>query len=333
MFEQMGATVSYDPGSQTATVSKAGAEVKVTVGKPEVIINGESRPLDVPPILYHGDVLVPVRVISEGMGGYVQWVPDRRLVVVRYIPATPPPPEAPPPPPEAAPPPPPPPATPNPFKIGGFFRSYYFTRQNASNNPGHAVQLFTPAPNTTPTASIRQVGIAESRSTASTTFRPDGTSARPTCTPIRSTGRASLSRTTPKARSALRKRRPTPIPTIPFPGLPLSSSIKPTRAIKRTVSTVSSAIFSLLAVGEPVGFAHQASRFPRGVFELYRAVVLDGRRRRHADVREPNQLHVQPANVADELPGRQSRHGLEHLREQRRPRHQDQRIRDGKARL
>jgi hypothetical protein len=106
MFEQMGATVSYDAGSKTATVSKPGAEVKVTVGKPEVIINGESRPLDVPPILYQGAVLVPVRVISEGMGAYVQWVPDRRLVVVRYIPATPPPSPAPPPP--AAPSPPPP---------------------------------------------------------------------------------------------------------------------------------------------------------------------------------------------------------------------------------
>ena len=91
MFEQMGAPVSYDPASKTATVSKPGAEIVVTVGKPEVIVNGESRPLDVPPIVYHGDVLVPVRVISEGMGAYVQWVPDKRLVVVRYIPATPPP--------------------------------------------------------------------------------------------------------------------------------------------------------------------------------------------------------------------------------------------------
>jgi hypothetical protein len=26
-------------------------------------------------------ILVPVRVISEGMGAYVQWVPDRRIVV------------------------------------------------------------------------------------------------------------------------------------------------------------------------------------------------------------------------------------------------------------
>jgi hypothetical protein len=36
--------------------------------------------------------LVPVRVISEGMGAYVQWVPEKQLVVVRYLPPTPPPP-------------------------------------------------------------------------------------------------------------------------------------------------------------------------------------------------------------------------------------------------
>jgi Copper amine oxidase N-terminal domain len=85
MFEQMGATVSYDPGTKSVHVSKTGSEVQVTIGKPEVIINGESRPLDVPPEIYQGSVLVPVRVISEGMGAYVQWVPDRRIVVVRYV--------------------------------------------------------------------------------------------------------------------------------------------------------------------------------------------------------------------------------------------------------
>jgi Copper amine oxidase N-terminal domain len=91
MFEQMGATVAYDPASKTVDVTKPGADVKVTVGKPEVVINGETRPLDVPPEIYQGHVVVPVRVISEGMGAYVQWVPDRRIVVVRYLPPTPPP--------------------------------------------------------------------------------------------------------------------------------------------------------------------------------------------------------------------------------------------------
>jgi len=91
MFEQMGATVSYNAGSRTVDVSKPGSDVKVTVGKPEVVINGETRPLDVPPEIYQGHVVVPVRVISEGMGAYVQWVPEKKLVVVRYVNATPPP--------------------------------------------------------------------------------------------------------------------------------------------------------------------------------------------------------------------------------------------------
>ncbi len=106
MFEQMGATVSYNPANKTVDVSKPGSDVKVTVGKPEVVINGETRPLDVPPEIYQGHVVVPVRVISEGMGAYVQWVPEKRLVVVRYIPAAPP-----------APPPPPPPPAPTPTPV------------------------------------------------------------------------------------------------------------------------------------------------------------------------------------------------------------------------
>jgi hypothetical protein len=143
MFEQMGATVSFDASGRTATVTKPGATIVVTVGKPVVVINGESRPLDVPPIVYQGVVLVPVRVISESMGAYVQWVPDRRLVVVRYVEPTAPPTEASPAPEETVAPPPPPSSTPNPLKVGGYFRSYYFTRQNASNNPGTQFN-FTP---------------------------------------------------------------------------------------------------------------------------------------------------------------------------------------------
>jgi Copper amine oxidase N-terminal domain len=93
MFEQTGATVNYDPATKSVDVSKTGADVKVTLGKPVVTINGEDRPLDVPPEMYKGALVVPLRVISEGMGAYVLWVGDKHLVVVRYNPAPPPTPE------------------------------------------------------------------------------------------------------------------------------------------------------------------------------------------------------------------------------------------------
>jgi hypothetical protein len=96
MFEQMGGTVTYTSATQMVEVSKPGVDVQITVGKLSVLINGEPRPLDVPAEIYKGDVLVPVRVISEALGAYVLWVPDKRLVVVRYVTATPPPPPPPP---------------------------------------------------------------------------------------------------------------------------------------------------------------------------------------------------------------------------------------------
>ncbi len=111
MFERLGATVTWDEATGSVDVSKPGSNVKVTLGKPSVVVNGEERPLDVPPALYRGVVVVPVRVISEAMGAYVEWVPDRRVVVVRFLgmPAPPTPAPATP-----APPPPPPAATPAP---------------------------------------------------------------------------------------------------------------------------------------------------------------------------------------------------------------------------
>jgi len=89
MFEAMGASVSWDAASKTATAQKSGASVQVTIGKTQAVINGEARPLDVPPEMYKGAVVVPIRVMSEALGAYVQWVPDRRITVVRYIPPTP----------------------------------------------------------------------------------------------------------------------------------------------------------------------------------------------------------------------------------------------------
>jgi hypothetical protein len=121
MFEDMGGSVSFDAKSKTVTAQKTGASVQVTLGKAEAVINGESRPLDVPPMMYKGVLLVPVRVMSEALGGYVQWVPDRRITVVRYIPPTPVPTPPPTPVPTVAPTlPPTPPPTPKPIVHRGF---------------------------------------------------------------------------------------------------------------------------------------------------------------------------------------------------------------------
>jgi len=85
LFEQMGATVSYDGPSRTVTILAPQRNISLTVDQPVVVINGESRPLDVPPVFENGIVLVPIRVIAETLGAYVQWDPAVRVVVVRFV--------------------------------------------------------------------------------------------------------------------------------------------------------------------------------------------------------------------------------------------------------
>ena len=89
MFEQMGGTISASANGRTITATKGDMSISVTLGSHVAVINGEQRALDVPPMMYHGVLLVPVRVLSEALGAYVKWVGGRRLVVVRYIPPTP----------------------------------------------------------------------------------------------------------------------------------------------------------------------------------------------------------------------------------------------------
>ena len=148
MFEQMGATVSYDAGSKSVKATKPGSEVQVTLGKNEVLINGESRPLDVPPMMYKGVLLVPVRVISEALGAYVQWVPEQHVCVVRYIPPTPVPTPPPTPPPTPVPTPVP---TPHPYVPIGFIQGGFNLHQVANE--------FSPAGNHTSGAWTGEAGL------------------------------------------------------------------------------------------------------------------------------------------------------------------------------
>jgi hypothetical protein len=85
LFEQMGATVNYDGPSRTVVVLAPQRNISLVVDQPLVVINGESRPLDVPPVIVNGILLVPVRVISEALGAYVQWDAALRVVVIRYL--------------------------------------------------------------------------------------------------------------------------------------------------------------------------------------------------------------------------------------------------------
>lgn len=79
--------LSYSPWDKSITASKSGAEVEASVGSQQVIINGQSRPLDYAPMFVSGKLFVPLRVFATGLGALVDDV-GNGTYTIQYIPAT-----------------------------------------------------------------------------------------------------------------------------------------------------------------------------------------------------------------------------------------------------
>ncbi|WP_096201622.1 leucine-rich repeat domain-containing protein [Bacillus sp. FJAT-45350] len=82
IFEQLGATVNWDQSTQTITAKQEGVVVELQIGSKDVLVNGESIEVDVPPLLLHSRTRVPVRFVSETLGADVSWDGEKRVVQI-----------------------------------------------------------------------------------------------------------------------------------------------------------------------------------------------------------------------------------------------------------
>jgi hypothetical protein len=82
IFEAMGATVSWDDNTKTATAVKGNTEVILKIGSLEPTINGTVQKLDVPGKIVNGRTLAPLRFVGEAFGGSVTWDGVKREVVI-----------------------------------------------------------------------------------------------------------------------------------------------------------------------------------------------------------------------------------------------------------
>ena len=73
IFEELGADVSWDAGTETASGTLDGVTVNITIDKSVMYRNGEAVTLDQPAVIIDGRTLVPVRAISESFGCSVTW--------------------------------------------------------------------------------------------------------------------------------------------------------------------------------------------------------------------------------------------------------------------
>lgn len=82
IFESLGATVKWDSSTQTVTATREGKTIVLTIGSNIAYVNGVPVTLSAPAQLINGITMVPVRFVSEALGGVVEWNEASKSVVV-----------------------------------------------------------------------------------------------------------------------------------------------------------------------------------------------------------------------------------------------------------
>ena len=82
IFEAMGAVVDWNDDTQTVTATKGNEKVVATINSKNVYINGETKTLDVPPMVIDDRTLVPVRFVAEAFGANVDWNESTQTVII-----------------------------------------------------------------------------------------------------------------------------------------------------------------------------------------------------------------------------------------------------------
>ena len=73
IFERLGASVKWDPSTQTVHARRGDRTIDLTIGVLDAAINGQASHLDVPASLVGGSTMVPLRFVSEALGASITW--------------------------------------------------------------------------------------------------------------------------------------------------------------------------------------------------------------------------------------------------------------------
>ncbi|MDO5399103.1 MAG: copper amine oxidase N-terminal domain-containing protein [bacterium] len=82
IFEAMGAEVDWNNDTQTVTATKGDERVIATINSKNVYVSGETKELDVPPMIIDDRTLVPVRFVAEAFGANVNWDEATKTVFI-----------------------------------------------------------------------------------------------------------------------------------------------------------------------------------------------------------------------------------------------------------
>ncbi len=85
IFEPLGFTVTWQPGTQTIIATRGSLTITLQVGQSTALVGVQQVTLDVPTQIFYGRTLVPLRFVAKAANTYVSWDPEHSTVRVSTI--------------------------------------------------------------------------------------------------------------------------------------------------------------------------------------------------------------------------------------------------------
>lgn len=82
VFENMGATVTWDEGARLVEVTLGSSNVKLTIDSKTAFVGGVQKTMDVPAMIINDKTLIPVRFVAESLACAVNWDDAKRIVKI-----------------------------------------------------------------------------------------------------------------------------------------------------------------------------------------------------------------------------------------------------------
>ena len=83
VFEAMGGSVGYYDKEQKITLKIAEKTLEMWVNKTSLKLNGNTKSMDVAPMVFNGRTMVPVRFVAENFGYEVQWKENEQKIIIQ----------------------------------------------------------------------------------------------------------------------------------------------------------------------------------------------------------------------------------------------------------
>lgn len=80
LSETLGFEVDWDDANRAVTLAKGEQVIVLYIGRADTLVNGQPKPIDVPPVIRENRTLIPVRFVAENLGLEVSWDPSSRIV-------------------------------------------------------------------------------------------------------------------------------------------------------------------------------------------------------------------------------------------------------------